>query len=183
MVTRSILTRRSSPQPRAAAGFTLIELLTVVAIIGIITTVVTVSLSSARKQARDVRRKADLQTIQSAVEVYANAHAGAVPAATSQQTSATTPWLPALVADGLLSSVPLDPLRKPNTAPNVYTYQTGSGSLANSYALDTVLEAESPLNPNLAFDPSAKAMTDPLFFSTGTYLSSSTVHYRVSSGR
>ena len=55
-------------------GFTLIELLTVIAIIGILTSVVAVNVSSSRKQARDARRKSDIDAIQSALELYYNAH-------------------------------------------------------------------------------------------------------------
>jgi len=51
-------------------GFTLIELLVVVAIIGIIASAVVVNLTIARSRARDARRKADLKTIQTALEVY-----------------------------------------------------------------------------------------------------------------
>jgi len=51
-------------------GFTLIEILVVVAIIGIITAVVMVSLSTARSKGRDARRKADLAQLQKALELY-----------------------------------------------------------------------------------------------------------------
>ncbi|MDD5567390.1 MAG: type II secretion system protein [Patescibacteria group bacterium] len=53
-------------------GFTLIELLVVLAIIGIITTLAIVSLNGARQRARDVKRWADVRSIQSAVEVCIN---------------------------------------------------------------------------------------------------------------
>jgi prepilin-type N-terminal cleavage/methylation domain-containing protein len=51
-------------------GFTLIELLVVVSIIGLLATIVMVSLNSARVKARDVKRKADLGAIQIALELY-----------------------------------------------------------------------------------------------------------------
>lgn len=51
-------------------GFTLIELLVVIAIIGLLSSVVIASLSSARIKARDARRKSDLRQIQKAVELY-----------------------------------------------------------------------------------------------------------------
>ncbi len=57
-----------------ALGFTLIELLTVITIIGILTTIVSVNVSSSRKQARDARRKSDIKAIQTSLELYYNAN-------------------------------------------------------------------------------------------------------------
>ena len=49
-------------------GFTLIELLVIIAIIGLLALIVVVSVNSARAKARDVLRKADLNTMQKAIE-------------------------------------------------------------------------------------------------------------------
>ncbi len=51
-------------------GFTLIELLVVVAIIGLLATMVAVSLTSARSRARDSRRVSDIRQIENALELY-----------------------------------------------------------------------------------------------------------------
>jgi len=52
-------------------GFTLIELLIVMAVIGVMATVVTVSsFQGSKKAARDARRKADVESIRSGVEMY-----------------------------------------------------------------------------------------------------------------
>lgn len=51
-------------------GFTLIELLVVVAIIGILSSVILVSLSSARSKARDSKRVQDMKQIELALDMY-----------------------------------------------------------------------------------------------------------------
>jgi len=53
-------------------GFTLIEMMIVVAIIAILSGVILTGLNSARKQARDSRRMADIKNIQAQLEVYYN---------------------------------------------------------------------------------------------------------------
>ncbi len=57
-------------------GFTLIELLVVIAIIGILSSIVMVSLNGARAKGRDARRLADLKSFEFALNLYyeANEH-------------------------------------------------------------------------------------------------------------
>jgi prepilin-type N-terminal cleavage/methylation domain-containing protein len=68
------MTRSSS-----ARGFTLIELLVVIAIIGLLSSIVLASLSSARQKSRDARRLADIRQLQTALELYANDNGGTYP--------------------------------------------------------------------------------------------------------
>lgn len=51
-------------------GFTLIELLVVISIIGLLATIVMISLNSARAKARDVRKQADFKQIATALTLF-----------------------------------------------------------------------------------------------------------------
>ncbi|HXF43996.1 MAG TPA: prepilin-type N-terminal cleavage/methylation domain-containing protein [Candidatus Paceibacterota bacterium] len=69
-------------------GFTLIEMLVVVAIIGLLSSVVVVGLGSSRSKARDAKRIADIQQIQNALELAydpANGYPDAIPNNAPQQ--------------------------------------------------------------------------------------------------
>jgi prepilin-type N-terminal cleavage/methylation domain-containing protein len=55
-------------------AFTLIELLVVIAIIGILASIVLVSLSGAESKGRDAKRISDIRTIQLALEEFYNDH-------------------------------------------------------------------------------------------------------------
>ena len=112
----------------SSKGFTLIELLVVIAIIGILATIVLVSLNSARSKARDTQRVADLRQIQTAMEMYYDSH-GTYPAGTYDEAMGL------VVADKFLPSVPRDPT---NTGSYVYTYDLCTDGL--DYTLRAVLE-------------------------------------------
>ncbi len=53
-------------------GFTLIELLIVIAIIGILASLILTNLTAVRERARDARRKSDLSSLQQSLRLYYN---------------------------------------------------------------------------------------------------------------
>jgi len=57
-------------------GFTLIEMLIVIAIIGILASMVIVSLGPSQAKARDAKRMSDLRQIQNMLEIYYTANGG-----------------------------------------------------------------------------------------------------------
>lgn len=64
-------------------GFTLIELMVVIAIIGLLASVVLAALGSSRATARDTQRVQTVKEVQKALELYRNANNGNYPCGTT----------------------------------------------------------------------------------------------------
>jgi prepilin-type N-terminal cleavage/methylation domain-containing protein len=126
-------------------GFTLIELLVVIAIIGLLASIVLVSMQGVRAKAKDSVRKQDLRVIQMALELYwdryerypteghwCDSSVGAVsascPPSPAQDDWAVDSDLRDLVTEGFLGSLPKDPV---NSSAYYYWYEpdgTGQGT-------------------------------------------------------
>jgi len=120
-------------------GFTLIELLIVVAVIGILASVVLVGLGPVQKQGRDARRISDLRQVQSGLELYYNKNGSYPTGITSWGQLVTT-----LTGAGIgISNVPVDPT-------NNSTYYYRYASDGTSYVLGAQLEDTN--NPRLNDD-------------------------------
>lgn len=101
-------------------GFTLIELLVVIAIIGILSSVVLASLSTARQKSRDAKRISDIGQIQLALELYFDANQS-YPSTTPIASTATIEGgVQVLMNAGFLPKVPLPPAGPVN---NKYFYR------------------------------------------------------------
>jgi type II secretion system protein G len=103
------------------SGFTLIELLIVIAIIGILTSIGLVSFNSSQMKSRDAKRKANLQQIASALELYYNDKnqypvgdsegrvMGCGAGATAVCTWGTTPFSNTTTGTIYMTKIPTDP--------------------------------------------------------------------------
>jgi len=124
-------------------GFTLIELLVVVSIIGLLASIVVVSLGGSRTQSRDVKRKADLSQIQTAMELcYNDLGCGAAllvndyPGTGTAADSDTCAEILTVNSSAFavhLSAMPADPI-------NTGTFVYNCFSSAQSYCLSADLE-------------------------------------------
>lgn len=115
-------------------GFTLIELLVVITLIGILMGIALVSYQATRKTARDGKRKADLEQIRSALEMY-RADCGSYPVTGyfSFGGSLTGPPGTPCAGNTYMSLVPNDPLSPTYS----YSYARESN---NKYLLCAYLE-------------------------------------------
>ncbi len=144
-------------------GFTLVELLVVIGIIGILASTVVVNVSRSRNRARDARRKADLKTIQTALEAY-NDENGAYPTTESAwvtDTPAITPtFLPVL---------PVDPTQRQvvdgcATIPAGYAYRSNGAD----YKLIAACTVETTIAANdIMRDPAGRASTYAVYSGGG----------------
>lgn len=120
------MTIRKSLKTKA---FTLIELLVVVFIISILAGMITVNMNSARVKSYDRQRKADLDSVQMAVEGYASKHEGKYPPTFTagqpeefrNSLANPTNWVPDIVP-GYISVLPKDPQSSSGSPQYVYLY-------------------------------------------------------------
>jgi len=143
---------------RTKRGFTLIELLVVIAIIGILSSVVLASLSSARLKARDSKRVSDLDQIRVALEMYFDAN-GTYPIEGTAATYEADTLLQSALSPTYLPSFPVAPnsgekyIYRSSTSNTTYT---ACAAVANQPCLGWVLganlEQTSAQNPVLRSD-------------------------------
>jgi prepilin-type N-terminal cleavage/methylation domain-containing protein len=138
-------------KPNQSQGFTLIELLVVIAIIGLLASVVLVSMNSARIKARDTARLANIKQIQKALETY-HVDNGAYPAVTGVVGSITT--LSPFLVPKYLGTLPDDPI-----IPGI----SGYGSIGStSYVISVYYENKPRCKFGIAPSLTSLYPTDPL---------------------
>lgn len=109
-------------------GFTLIELLVVIAIIGILATIITTSLTSARAKGRDAKRVSDVNNIALALKTY-------------YADNLVYPGNLSALVPNYLPKLPTDPYN--SASYNYAPLGTGLASSCTSFHLGTSLEASS----------------------------------------
>lgn len=126
---------------KVTCGFTLIELLIVISIIGIISAISLFALQGSRESGRNARRRADLESIRSALEMYkadCNVYPASLPSVGSSLTGVpgTTNCAGPGVSVTYLSSVPGDP-----SSNGSYSYTVSASR--QSYTLCAHIEGSS----------------------------------------
>jgi prepilin-type N-terminal cleavage/methylation domain-containing protein len=123
-------------------GFTLLELLIVIAIIGLLASVVMVQFPGATKKARDARRLSDVAQILTALRIY-HANTGTFPARTADACcddwdqgpcNGDDTFIAGLITEGAATVVPVDPAGGSGTGCYGYNYYVYS---AGSYGCDS----------------------------------------------
>jgi general secretion pathway protein G len=112
---------------RKTVGFTLIEVMVVVVILGILAAIIVPKIMSRPEQARAVKAKQDIASIQSALDLY-KLDTGMYPS-TEQglQALVTQPTTPPIPENwdqgGYLKALPMDPWGQP------YQYENNNGNI------------------------------------------------------
>lgn len=164
-------------------GFTLIELLVVIAIIGILSSVVLVSLNSARQKARDAQRKSNAQALVSAIALYSDAFANPAPVAALTRNLQTdvTPGC-GVAGDGWTvaaidsigcpialrpSTIPTLPIDTAQTDTYAYKNPETTGADAAKFCLVVKMENTDSLNNNSFFCNSSGCALANTTFTSG----------------
>lgn len=135
--------------PNSSDGFTLIELLIVVAIIGILSTLLMANFIGVRQRARDAQRKSDIRQIQSALELYRSDIGSYPPAGGATSLNNTTcPTPGALTSNSgtitYMNQIPCDPLSSGSSVYNNgnYYYSTTGSTYTLGACLENTADSE-----------------------------------------
>jgi prepilin-type N-terminal cleavage/methylation domain-containing protein len=123
---------KNKAMPAGRQGFTLIELLIVIAIIGLLSGIVVISIKSVKTKSRDAQRVANINSLATSLSMYNNDH-NAYPIYDGYIIGSDALSI-ALKETGTMTAVPIDPL---NIGDYRYYYQSIDGE---DYYLQYYLE-------------------------------------------
>jgi prepilin-type N-terminal cleavage/methylation domain-containing protein len=120
-------------------GFTLVELMVVITVIAILMTIAIVSFTRIQKQARDTKRKADIRTLETALQAYYTElqHYPIQPTVLDAGSA-----LSSFLSPNYIPSIPTAPLGSASTNGNT-SYMYISDTNGFTYSLCTALETAS----------------------------------------
>lgn len=133
-------------EQKKTKGFTLTEILIAVAIISILTSTGIAAYSVAAKKARDARRKADLENVRNALEIYRSQN-GYYPSSGGDWTYLSN--LATFLVPSYINQIPSDP-KTGTTTPYGYKSTNYVGGRYYGYCLETkveIIQAETPCTP------------------------------------
>ena len=116
-------------------GFSLIEVIVVLAIVGLLASIVITSLLSAQNKERDTKRIGDIDSIKHALAAYYISYGNYPIARATTTITATSTVGSALLSSGTMSIIPQDP--------RAYQYSYSSNSTGSNYSIHFCLETDS----------------------------------------
>ncbi|HEV7449585.1 MAG TPA: Ig-like domain-containing protein [Candidatus Paceibacterota bacterium] len=140
-------------------GFTLIEILVVIAIIGVLATIVIAAVAGARHKARDAERLADVRALAHGLELYYDVHGHYPVMATTTQCARAGNWIADNGnynwAQGILSMQPRDPAESCVPPEQVYTYASNGDSYNIGITLEDTKNPDTGDGQQVSFDGSS----------------------------
>lgn len=136
---------------KSVRGFTLVELLVVISIIAILSVIGMVVFSGVQKNARDARRRGDIEAIAKALEIY-HLTTGSYPVGGWLVSTSSAPWLTGL--GSYMVQVPIDPINNGPIAWGGTDYSYGylsstmNGATAGNWYM-LIAHLESPTSNDL----------------------------------
>jgi general secretion pathway protein G len=149
---------------KSKKGFTLIELLIVVAIIGVLATLLMANFVGVRQRARDAQRKSDVRQIQSALELYRsdNSTYPTVGAGNGNFPTSCGTGVSLESTDGKTTYMKIIPCDPSGTSVS-YAYSGGGVSYSLIACLENASDsqADNPINAACSGKPASFTVTNP----------------------